>query len=108
MIHFAVKFVAIYPGPSDEKRGTAVNRPPPGGELAPVVGEVTGRPGKNKRIVRVCWKLLTEYPVRRSLVLKEAGDIESEWAMFCASIVQAVPVMAATPTLTGALGIRRS
>ncbi|KAK0134946.1 LINE-1 reverse transcriptase [Merluccius polli] len=57
------------------------------------------RPGRPKRIVRVCWKRLAESPVRESFnshlresfdhVPGEAGDIESEWAMFRASIVKA-------------------
>jgi len=49
------------------------------------------RPGRPKRIVRVCWERLAESPVRRSFnhVPGEVGDIESEWAMFCASIVEA-------------------
>ncbi|KAK0133573.1 putative uncharacterized transposon-derived protein F52C9.6 [Merluccius polli] len=57
------------------------------------------RPGRPKRIVRVCWERLAESPVRESFnshlresfdhVPGEAGDIESEWAMFRASIVKA-------------------
>ncbi|KAK0156594.1 putative uncharacterized transposon-derived protein F52C9.6 [Merluccius polli] len=57
------------------------------------------RPGRPKRIVRVCWEHLAESPVRESFnshlresfdhVPGEAGDIESEWAMFRASIVKA-------------------
>ncbi|TWW81631.1 hypothetical protein D4764_01G0014460 [Takifugu flavidus] len=56
------------------------------------------RPGRPKRIVRVCWERLAESPVRRSFnshlresfdhVPGEAGDIESEWTMFRASIVE--------------------
>ena len=56
------------------------------------------RPGRPKRIVRVCWECLAESPVRESFnshlresfdhVPGEAGDIESEWAMFRASIVK--------------------
>ncbi|TWW77644.1 hypothetical protein D4764_12G0010340 [Takifugu flavidus] len=56
------------------------------------------RPGRPKRIVRVFWERLAESPVRRSInshlqesfdrVLGEAGDIESEWTMFRASIVE--------------------
>ena len=52
-----------------------------------------------QRIVRVCWERLAESPVRESFnshlqesfdhVPGEAGDIESEWAMFRASIVKA-------------------
>uniref|UniRef100_A0A8C5HIH4 Reverse transcriptase domain-containing protein n=1 Tax=Gouania willdenowi TaxID=441366 RepID=A0A8C5HIH4_GOUWI len=57
------------------------------------------RPGRPKRIVRVCWERLAESPVRRSFnfhlrenfnhVSEEAGDIESEWAMFRASVAEA-------------------
>ncbi|TWW54485.1 hypothetical protein D4764_0145930 [Takifugu flavidus] len=57
------------------------------------------RPGRPKCVVRVCWERLAESPVRRSFnsrlqesfdhVLGEAGDIESEWTMFLASIVEA-------------------
>ncbi|KAI3366531.1 hypothetical protein L3Q82_000662 [Scortum barcoo] len=76
------------------------------------------RPGRPKRIVRVCWERLAEPSVREvfnshlrksfSQIPREAGDIESEWTMFSASIVDAavlevvdarslVPVVAATP-----------
>ena len=37
-----VGFAAACPGQSGEKRGGAFNRPPPSGELAPVVGEDAG------------------------------------------------------------------
>ena len=56
------------------------------------------RPDRPKHIMRICWERLAESPVRRSFnvhlresfihVLVEAGDIESEWAMFRASIVE--------------------
>ncbi|KAK0135736.1 Craniofacial development protein 2 [Merluccius polli] len=59
-------------------------------------GRMPVRPGRPKRIVRVCWERLAESPVRESFnshlresfdhVPGEAGDIESEWAMFHASI----------------------
>ena len=62
-------------------------------------GRMPVRPGRPKRIVRVCWERLAESPVRESFnshlresfdhVPGEAGDIESEWAMFRASIVKA-------------------
>jgi len=62
-------------------------------------GKTPVRPGRPKRNVRVCWERLAESPVRRSFnshlresfdhVSGEAGDIESEWAMFRASIVEA-------------------
>ncbi|KAI3368000.1 hypothetical protein L3Q82_026820 [Scortum barcoo] len=52
-----------------------------------------------KRIVRVCWERLAEPSVREvfnshlrksfSQIPREAGDIESEWTMFSASIVDA-------------------
>ncbi|KAI3374782.1 hypothetical protein L3Q82_021332 [Scortum barcoo] len=56
------------------------------------------RPGRPKRIVRVCWERLAEPSVREvfnsthlrksfSQIPREAGDIESEWTMFSASIV---------------------
>ncbi|CAG5929455.1 unnamed protein product [Menidia menidia] len=59
-------------------------------------GRMPVRPGRPKRVVRVCWERLAESPVRRSFnshlresfehVPGEAGDIESEWAVFRASI----------------------
>ncbi|TWW71616.1 hypothetical protein D4764_16G0001130 [Takifugu flavidus] len=62
-------------------------------------GRMPDRPGRPKRVVRVCWERLAESPVRRSFnsrlresfdhVPGEAGDIESEWTVFCASIVEA-------------------
>ncbi|TWW74534.1 hypothetical protein D4764_14G0005370, partial [Takifugu flavidus] len=62
-------------------------------------GRMPDRPGRPKRIVRVCWEGLAESPVRRSFnshiresfdhVPGEVGDIESEWTMFRASIVEA-------------------
>uniref|UniRef100_A0A8C6LNK6 Endonuclease/exonuclease/phosphatase domain-containing protein n=1 Tax=Nothobranchius furzeri TaxID=105023 RepID=A0A8C6LNK6_NOTFU len=62
-------------------------------------GRMPVRPGRPKRIARVCWECLAEYPVRRSFnshlqqnfqnVLGEVGDIESEWTLFHASIVEA-------------------
>ncbi|TWW73571.1 hypothetical protein D4764_15G0009650 [Takifugu flavidus] len=62
-------------------------------------GGMPDRPGRPKRIVRVCWERLAESPVRRSFnshlresfdhIPGEAGDIESEWTMFRASIVEA-------------------
>ncbi|KAI3369538.1 hypothetical protein L3Q82_007747 [Scortum barcoo] len=61
--------------------------------------EVDDRPGRPKRIVRVCWERLAEPSVREvfnshlrksfSQIPREAGDIESEWTMFSASIVDA-------------------
>ncbi|TWW62406.1 hypothetical protein D4764_04G0010530 [Takifugu flavidus] len=62
-------------------------------------GRMPDTPGRPKRIVRVCWECLAETSVRRSFnshiresfdhVPGEAGDIESEWTMFRASIVEA-------------------
>ncbi|KAI3368218.1 hypothetical protein L3Q82_007945 [Scortum barcoo] len=62
-------------------------------------GRMPGRPGRPKRIVRVCWERLAEEPVqmvfnsqlRQSFdcIPKEAGDMESEWALFHAAIVEA-------------------
>ncbi|KAI3369506.1 hypothetical protein L3Q82_007721 [Scortum barcoo] len=57
------------------------------------------RPGRPKRIVRVCWERLAEPSVREvfnshlrksfSQIPRETGDIESEWTVFSASIVDA-------------------
>ncbi|XP_072572600.1 uncharacterized protein [Paramormyrops kingsleyae] len=57
------------------------------------------RPGRPKRIVRVCWERLAEAPVRWSFnsclrqnsncMPGEVGDIESEWTLFRTSIVEA-------------------
>ncbi|XP_068451673.1 protein dachsous-like [Clinocottus analis] len=57
------------------------------------------RPGKPKRVVRVNWERLAEDPVRKvfnshlqknfSRILGEVGDMESEWTLFKASIVDA-------------------
>ncbi|KAI3353933.1 hypothetical protein L3Q82_005133 [Scortum barcoo] len=57
------------------------------------------RPGRPKRIVRVCWERLAEPSVREvfnshlrksfSQIPREAGDIQSKWTMFSASIVDA-------------------
>ncbi|TWW74447.1 R2DM Retrovirus-related Pol polyprotein from type II retrotransposable element [Takifugu flavidus] len=62
-------------------------------------GRMPDRPGRPKHVVRVCWERLAESPVRRSFnsrlresfdhVPGEAGDIESEWTMFRASIIEA-------------------
>ncbi|XP_051775570.1 uncharacterized protein LOC127525979 [Erpetoichthys calabaricus] len=61
-------------------------------------GRMPVRPGRPKCIVRVCWERLAEPPVRSSFnshlrqnfdhIPREVGDIVSEWAMFCASIVE--------------------
>ncbi|KAK3557882.1 hypothetical protein QTP86_003282 [Hemibagrus guttatus] len=57
------------------------------------------RLGRPKRIVRVCWERLADPSVRGvfnshlresfNQILKEVGDIESEWTMFSSSIVDA-------------------
>ncbi|KAI3368073.1 hypothetical protein L3Q82_026892, partial [Scortum barcoo] len=57
------------------------------------------RPGRPKHFVSVCWEHLAEPCVREvfnshlrknfSQIPREAGDIESEWTMFSASIVDA-------------------
>ena len=62
-------------------------------------GRMPVRPGRPKRVVRVCWERLAESPVRRSFnshlrqnfehIPGEVGDIESEWTMFRSSIVEA-------------------
>lgn len=62
-------------------------------------GRLPDRPGKPKRVVRVNWERLAEAPVRKvfnshlrrnfSRIPGEAGDMESEWAMFKASIAEA-------------------
>nr|XP_054599407.1 uncharacterized protein LOC129163984 isoform X1 [Nothobranchius furzeri] len=61
-------------------------------------GRMPVRPDRPKRIARVCWECLAESPVRRSFnshlrqnfqnVPGQAGDIESEWTLFHASIVE--------------------
>uniref|UniRef100_A0A8C6LWU7 Reverse transcriptase domain-containing protein n=1 Tax=Nothobranchius furzeri TaxID=105023 RepID=A0A8C6LWU7_NOTFU len=62
-------------------------------------GNMPRRPGRPKRIVRVCWERLAEEPVktvfnshlRQSFdhVPRAVGDIESEWALFHSAIVEA-------------------
>uniref|UniRef100_A0AAR2JPA7 Endonuclease/exonuclease/phosphatase domain-containing protein n=1 Tax=Pygocentrus nattereri TaxID=42514 RepID=A0AAR2JPA7_PYGNA len=62
-------------------------------------GKMPVRPGKPKRIVRVCWERLAEEPVRLIFnshlrqnfdqISGEVGDIDSEWAMFRSSIAEA-------------------
>ncbi|KAI3376691.1 hypothetical protein L3Q82_017116 [Scortum barcoo] len=83
-----------------------VGSPPTGSSLrglqAPAERRKLDRPGRPKRIVRVCWERLAEPSVREvfnshlrksfSQIPREAGDIESEWTMFSASIVDAVTV----------------
>ena len=71
-----------------------------------MAGRLPDRPGKPKRVVRVNWERLVEAPVRRvfnshlqknfSCIPGEVGNMESEWAMFRASIAEAMPVVAAT------------
>nr|XP_049618339.1 craniofacial development protein 2-like [Syngnathus scovelli] len=62
-------------------------------------GKMPVRPGRPKYSVRVCWERLAESPVRKSFnshlrqrfshIPGEAGNIESQWTMFRASIVEA-------------------
>ncbi|KAL0194436.1 hypothetical protein M9458_012732, partial [Cirrhinus mrigala] len=62
-------------------------------------GRKLDRLGRPKRTVRVCWESLAEPPVREvfnshlrqsfNQISREDGDIESEWTMFSASIVNA-------------------
>ena len=62
-------------------------------------GRKPARPGRPKRTVRVCWERLAEPSVCEvfnshlresfSRIPGEVGDIESEWTMFSASIVDA-------------------
>ena len=63
------------------------------------LGRKPVRPGRPKRIVRVCWERLVEPSVSRvfnshlrqsfSQIPGVAGDMESEWTMFSSSIVNA-------------------
>ncbi|XP_070399891.1 uncharacterized protein [Nothobranchius furzeri] len=47
------------------------------------------RPGRTKRIVRVCWERLAEKPVKTfDHVPRAVGDIDSEWALFLFAIVE--------------------
>ncbi|KAI3352928.1 hypothetical protein L3Q82_019491 [Scortum barcoo] len=84
------------------KRGAelSTDQSPPGGELDPLAGEEVGQTWQTQTcIVRVCWERLAEPSVREvfnshlrksfSQIPREAGDIESEWTMFSASIVDA-------------------
>ena len=62
-------------------------------------GKTPRRPGRPKRVVRVCWERLAEEPVkmvfnshlRQSFdhVPGAVGDIESEWTLFRSAIVEA-------------------
>ena len=62
-------------------------------------GRKLDRPGRPKRIVRVCWERLAEPSAREIFnshlresfdqIPREAGDIESKWTMFSTSIVDA-------------------
>ncbi|KAI3353928.1 hypothetical protein L3Q82_005125 [Scortum barcoo] len=70
------------------------------------------RPGRPKRIVRVCWERLAEPSVREvfnshlrksfSQIPREAGDIESKWTMFSASIVVTLAVRSCGRKVSGA------
>ena len=62
-------------------------------------GKIPRRPGRPKRIVRVCWERLVEEPVRAifnshlrqsfNRVPGAEGDIDSEWALFRSAIAEA-------------------
>ena len=62
-------------------------------------GKLPRRPGRPKRVVRVCWERLAEEPVRMifnshlrksfACVPGVEEDIESEWALFRSAIVEA-------------------
>uniref|UniRef100_A0A8C6M725 Endonuclease/exonuclease/phosphatase domain-containing protein n=1 Tax=Nothobranchius furzeri TaxID=105023 RepID=A0A8C6M725_NOTFU len=81
-------------------------------------GKMPRRPGRTKRIVRVCWECLAEEPAKTVFnshfrqsydrVPRAVGYIDSEWAFFHSAIVEAavvaswpVPVMVATPIPAG-------
>ena len=61
-------------------------------------GRLPNRTGKLKRVVRVAWECLAEFPVCEvfkfhhrktfSCISGEVGDMESQWTMFKASIVE--------------------
>ena len=56
------------------------------------------RPGRPKRVMRLCWERLAEEPVRNdfnshlcekfSHMPEEVGDLESEWTLFKTTIVE--------------------
>uniref|UniRef100_A0A8C6MDN2 Endonuclease/exonuclease/phosphatase domain-containing protein n=1 Tax=Nothobranchius furzeri TaxID=105023 RepID=A0A8C6MDN2_NOTFU len=62
-------------------------------------GEMPRRPGRPKRMVRVCWERMAEEPVkmvfsshlRQSFdhILRAVGDIDSDWTLFPSAIVEA-------------------
>ena len=115
----AVGFAGVCPEHSGEERGGAVNRPPPSGELAPVVGEDAG---KTQQTLTICLGL-AEFSVERAstptsgtastmsqerrrtfspsgpcsvpclhILRRPTGAVDARWS---------VPVVAATPTLAG-------
>ncbi|KAI3364282.1 hypothetical protein L3Q82_011087 [Scortum barcoo] len=118
MIDFVVVSSDLRPYVLDTrvKRGAElVNRSPPGGESWirwQRRNWKLDRPGRPKCIVRVCWERLAEPSVREvfnshlrksfSQIPREAGDIESEWTMFSASIVDAGSSKLWTQGLSGA------
>ena len=75
------------------------------------------RPGRPKYVVRVCAEFLVEEPLRQIFnshlrqsfnhIQREAGDIESEWAMFCTSLLKqltrAVAIRSLVPALAAIL-----
>ena len=69
-------------------------------------GKLSDRPGQPKCVVRVNWERLDEASVREtfnshllsfSCIPVEVGDIEPEWAMFKASIAEAVAGRSSVP-----------
>ncbi|XP_023284603.1 receptor-type tyrosine-protein phosphatase F-like [Seriola lalandi dorsalis] len=62
-------------------------------------GKTLRRPGRPKRVLRICWESLAEEPVKMIFnahlrqsydrVPRVVGDIESEWALFRSAIVEA-------------------
>ncbi|KAI3375841.1 hypothetical protein L3Q82_004117 [Scortum barcoo] len=123
MIDFVVVSSDLRPYVLDTrvKRGAElVNRSPPGGELDPLAEEEVGQTwqtqtycegllGTSGRALSVREVFNSHLRKSFSQIPREAGDIESEWTMFSASIVDAavrscgtqarslVPVVAATP-----------
>lgn len=74
-------------GHSGKERGWAVNPSLHGGKLDLLSGE---RPGRFKGIVRIYWEHLAEPSASEfPPILREAGDIETEWTRFSAPIADA-------------------
>lgn len=78
-------------------------------------GRRLDRPGGPKCIVRLCWDHLAGSPAREVFnshiqksfthLLKEAGNIESEWSMFSASIADAVALSCGHKVSGAVLGV---